>query len=52
MTKTERAALWFKNGLERRRDKQIEEHVDYIFRRVMIGSVALLIVIYSFKYIV
>lgn len=46
MTKSERATLWFQNGVKRKRDKEIEAHVGYISRQVIIiGTIFILIVV-------
>lgn len=49
MTKSQRATLWLKSGLERKRDKEIEEHLSWIFKRIILGSLSILVLIYYFQ---
>ncbi len=48
MTKSQRAELWFKNGLERRKYKQLEDHVSTISKWIFLSA---LVVIWLINYI-
>lgn len=47
MTKSERL-LWSKNFQDRKRDKEIEEHVGYISKRVIAVGMTLVVVVIVF----
>ncbi len=48
MTKAKRAEMWFKNGFERQKNKQLEEHIKTIVKWIFLGA---LIVIWLISYL-